>query len=126
MEIGRDGGHVNKKKDKSADDLSLALVVSDLNLARAFAAVARSAYSVERLAEGESAREKTIRFYCQALRSVLQMAEPDRKSFSLDLQNLRTQIEWLSVQRGRPANSPRESQEDTAMENLWKLLEEKG
>jgi hypothetical protein len=126
MEIERHVGYVNKKKDKSAGDLSLDLVVSDLNLARAFAAVARSAYSLEKLAEGESAREKTIRFYCQALRSVLQMTEQDRKSFSPDLQNLRTQIEWLSVQRGRPASSTRESQEDTAMENLWKLLEEKG
>src|SRR2546430_2271575 len=126
MRIGIDVGHVNKKKDKSAGDLSLDLVVSDLNLARAFAAVARSAYGLEKVAEGESARAKTIRFYCEALRSVLQMPERDRKSFELDLQNLRTQIEWLSVQRGRPANSSRESQEDAAMENLLKLLEEKG
>lgn len=117
---------MNRKKEKSAGDLSLDLVVSDMNLARAFAAVARSAYGQGRLAEGDSARTKTIRFYCEALRSVLQMGERDRKSFSSDLEGLRTHIEWLSVQRGASQQPPPSSNEEASMENLLKLLEEKG
>jgi hypothetical protein len=117
---------VNKRKEKSSGDLLLDLVVSDINLARAFAAVARSAYASGRLAEGESARLKTMRFYCQALRSLLQMSERDRKSFLTDIQTLRVHIEWLSLQSGESCRSSSESHEDASMKNLLKLLEGQG
>jgi hypothetical protein len=115
---------VNKRKEKSSGDLLSDLVVSDINLARAFAAVARSAYGSGRLEEGDSARLKTVRFYCQALRAILQMS--DRKSFSTDIQTLRTHIEWLSMQSGESSRSSSESHEDASMKNLLKLLEGQG
>jgi hypothetical protein len=117
---------VNKRKEKSSGDLLSDLVVSDINLARAFAAVARSAYGSGRLEEGDSARLKTVRFYCQALRAILQMSEQDRKSFSTDIQTLRTHIEWLSMQSGESSRSSSESHEDASMKNLLKLLEGQG
>lgn len=117
---------MNKSKEKSSGDLLSDLVVSDINLARAFVAVARAAYGSGRLEEGESARLKTMRFYCQALRAVLQMSEQDRKSFSTDIQTLRTHIEWLSMQSGEPSRSSPEAHEDASMKNLLKLLEGQG
>jgi hypothetical protein len=114
---------MNKKKAKSPDELSLDLVINDMNLANAFAAVARSAYRQGRLAEADSARTKTVRFYCEALRLLLQLGEHERKSFSADLEGLRTNIQWLSLQHGLPG---RLAASDNSIDRLLKLLEEKG
>jgi hypothetical protein len=106
---------VNTKSDKSARDLLFDLVVSDINLARAFAAIARSAYGLGKVDEGEFARSRLIKFYYEALRSVLRMADPDRESFSSDLENLRADIDWLSMHRdgSREASRTTKKMSDT-------------
>jgi hypothetical protein len=96
--VTREAG-VNKKSDKSASDLLLELVTSDINLARVFAAIARSAYGLGKTDEAEFARSRLLKFYGEALRSVLQMTDRDRESFSSDLENLRIDINWLSIHR---------------------------
>ncbi|MGH9693589.1 MAG: hypothetical protein ACRD5Z_05580 [Bryobacteraceae bacterium] len=116
---------MGKRKGDSERDLLLSLATSDIKLAQAFAEGARSAYSSGKLAEGEFARLRPIKFYCEVLRSLLQMTEPDREVFSSELQNLRIQIEWLSTQTVEPRSSLI-MQENASMENLSKLLEEKG
>jgi hypothetical protein len=115
---------VNKGKDKSTDDFLFDLVTNDLNLARTFATVANSAYRSSRLEEGESARSKAMKFYCAALRSVLQMDERDRNIFLSDINNLRSRIEWLSLQREGAAASPQGVDERPLMEQLLRLLDE--
>jgi hypothetical protein len=116
---------VGKKNGYSERDLLLSLATSDIKLARAFAEGARSAYGSGKLVEGEFARLRTMKFYSEVLRSLLQMTAPDREAFSSDLQNLRTQIEWLSTQTVAP-RSTLVPQENASMESLSKLLEEKG
>jgi hypothetical protein len=116
----------DEENDKIGAQLSFDLVASNINLARVFAAVARSAYDAGKLDDGESARLKAIRFYCEALRSVLQMTKEHRESFSSELQNLRIQIEWLPVQKLRSGNLSAETHEDASMKHLLKLLAEKG
>ncbi len=115
---------MSKKTEKSPDDLSRDLVANDMNLARAFAVVARSDYGKGRLGEGDSARTNALRFYCEALRLLLQLGECDRKSFASDLEGLRTSIEWLSMQRGA---SPQlfSSSDYSSIDKLLKLLEKK-
>jgi hypothetical protein len=113
---------VNNNKEKSSDDLLMDLVVSDIRLAETFAVIARSAYGLGRRADAESARLTTIRFYCEALRSVLQMPEGDRKLVSSDLQHLRTNIEWLSL-RDVESSPSAESSEYTSMKVLSRILE---
>jgi len=113
-----------RKQSKSERDLLLGLAISDINLARVFAEGARSAFSSGKVADGEFARLRTVKFYCEALRSLLQMTPVERESFSSDLQNLRTQIEWLSMQTG-VSRSPIEIQEEASMEKLLKLLDAK-
>jgi hypothetical protein len=113
------------KDDNPERDLLLSLATSDINLAQVFAEGARSAYGSGRREEGEFARQRTVKFYCAALRSVLRMTERDRESFSSELQNLRTQVEWLSVQSGAAYNAALTVQEDASLEKLLKLLAEK-
>jgi hypothetical protein len=114
-----------KKKGASERDLLLSLATSDINLARVFAEGARSAFSSGKVADGEFARLRTVKFYCEALRSLLRMTPVERESFSSNLQNLRTQIEWLSMQTG-VSRSPLEMQEEASMKDLLKLMEGKG
>src|SRR5690348_7725083 len=116
---------MSKKKEKSVTDLSLDLITNDMNLAKAFATIARSSYAQGRLAEGNSARTKSVRFYCEALRSLLHLGERDRKAFTSDLEALRMNIEWLSMQRGASQQSF-SSDEDASVDRLLKLLEEVG
>jgi|SRR5689334_2864702 len=114
---------MSKKKEKSTADLSLDLVTNNMNLAEAFATIAQAAYAQGRLAEGNSARTKSVRFYCEALRSLLQLGERHRKAFTSDLETLRVNIEWLSMQRGASHQSF-SSDDDAAVDRLLKLLEE--
>jgi len=116
---------MSKKKEKSVTDLSLDLITNDMNLAKAFATIARSSYAQGRFAEGNSARTKSVRFYCEALRSLLHLGERDRKAFTSDLEALRMNIEWLSMQRGASQQSF-SSDEDACVDRLLKLLEEVG
>ena len=116
---------MGKKKEKSPDDLSRDLVANDLNLARAFAVVARSDYGKGRLAEGDLARTNALKFYGEALQLLLQFGESDRKSFASDVGGLRTSIEWLSMQRGASAQ-PFSSSNYSSIDKLLKLLDEKG
>jgi len=116
---------MSKKKEKSVTDLSLDLITNDMNLAKAFATIARSSYAQGRLAEGNSARTKSVRFYCEALRSLLRLDERDRKAFTSDLEALRMNIEWLSMQRGA-STQPFSSSNYSSIDKLLKLLDEKG
>lgn len=116
----------DEENDKIGLQLSFDLVASNINLARVFAAVARSAYVLGKLDDGESARLKAVKFYCEALRSVIQMTKECRESFSSELQNLQIQIEWLGMQKRGFRDSFAETKEDTSMKHLLKLLAEKG
>jgi len=60
-----------RKQSKSERDLLISLAISDINLARVFAVGARSAFSSGKVADGEFARLRTVKFYCDALRSLL-------------------------------------------------------
>jgi hypothetical protein len=117
---------VDSKNNKSERDLVLDLTVSDMNLVRVFVAVAKSAYDLGKFDASEFARSKAMKFYCQAFRSVRQMPEADRELFSSDLQNLCTQIRWLSVRTDAPQDSCPEMDEEASMETLLRLLREGG
>ena len=88
---------MGKKNDKTESDPSLDLVASDLNLARLFVAVAKSARDQGNLDDSEFARSKAMKFYCEAFRLILQMQKSERQSFRSDLQSLSSQIRWLSI-----------------------------
>ena len=115
-----------KKNNKTEQDPSLDLVASDINLARAFVAVARSAHDLGDLDASEFARTRAMKFYCKAFRAICQMAKPARESFSSDLQSLCTQIRWLSMETGTAGDSCPETNEDASMETLLRLLREGG
>lgn len=117
---------MNKKSDKSANDLLLDLVTSDINLARAFAAIARSAYGLGKTDEAEFARSRVLKFYGEAMRLVLQMGSSDRESFSPDLENLRTDINWLSMHRDSSGDSAAETAEGPSTAHTLKVFTEKG
>jgi hypothetical protein len=115
-----------KKNNKTEQNPSLDLVASDIKLARAFVAVARSAHDLGDLDASEFARTKAMKFYCKAFRAICQMPNPAREPFSSDLQNLCTQIRWLSIERGAARDSCPEMNEDASMEALVRLLREGG
>jgi hypothetical protein len=117
---------VDSKNNKSEHGLLLDLAVSDMNLVRLFVAVAKSAYDLGKLDASEFARSKAMKFYCEAFRTVRQMPEADRESFSSDFQSLCTQIRWLSVQTDAPHDPCFQSDEDASMETLLRLLREQG
>jgi hypothetical protein len=117
---------VDNKSDKSANDLVVDLVVSDMNLVRVFVAVAKSAYDLGKLDVSEFARSKAMKFYCEAFRVVRQMAEADRESFSSDLQSLGTQIRWLSMPTNASHDPCLKIEEDASMDTLLRLLREGG
>jgi hypothetical protein len=117
---------MDKENNKTEQNPLLALVASDMNLARVFVAVARSAHDMGDLDASEFARTKAMKFYCEAFRAICQMAKPDRESFSSDLQSLSTQIRWLSMEKGAACDSCPEANEDASMETLLRLLREGG
>jgi hypothetical protein len=117
---------VDNKNNKSDRDLLFDLVTSDMNLVRVFVAVSKSAYDLGNLDASELARSKAMKFYCEAFRTVRQMAEADRESFSSDLQSLSTQIRWLAVQTEAAHDPCPEMDQDAAMDTLLRLLREGG
>ena len=117
---------MGKKNDKTESDPSLDLVASDLNLARLFVAVAKSARDQGNLDESEFALSRAMKFYCEAFRLVLQMQKSKRQSFWPDLQSLSTQIRWLSIHTGESLSSCSEATEDAYTEILLRLLREGG
>jgi len=117
---------VGKKNDKTESDPSLDLVASDLNLARLFVAVAKSARDQGNLDESKFARSKAMKFYCEAFRLILQMQKSKRQSFWPDLQSLSTQIRWLSIHTGGSSSPCSEATEDAYVETLLRLLREGG
>jgi len=117
---------VGKKNGKTESDPSLDLVASDLNLARLFVAVAKSARDQGDFDGSEFARSKAMKFYCEAFRLILQMQKSKRQSFWSDLQSLSTQIRWLSIHTGGSRNSCSEASEDAFTETLLNLLREGG
>ena len=117
---------MDSQKNESNRDLLLDLVTSDMNFVRLFVAVAKSAYDLGKLDASEFARSKAMKFYCEAFRTVRQMPEADRESFSSDLQNLCTQIRWLSVQTDALHDPCFQMDEDASMETLLRLLRERG
>jgi hypothetical protein len=116
---------VDSQKNESNRDLLLDLVTSDMNFVRLFVAVAKSAYDLGKLNASEFARSEAMKLYCEAFRTVRQMPEADRELFSSDLQNLYTQIRWLSVETNALHN-PCPEMEDASMEALLKLLRAEG
>ncbi len=91
---------MGKEGDKSSSrDLLLELLHSDMNMARAYAAVARSKYDQGKVEEGDFARLKAVKFYSKARRSAGQMEE-DRKPGSSELESLRSEITSLSLRPG--------------------------
>lgn len=103
---------MQEKSDKSAPDCLLALIASGINLARVYVSVARSAYKRGQFNEGEFSRLKAEKFYHEALHSVLEIGDSDRRPFLPDLQNLRTNLRWLSMQTGESHNCPARTHED--------------
>jgi hypothetical protein len=117
---------VGKKNDKTESDPSLDLVASDLNLARLFVAIAKSARDDGNLDESQFARSKAMKYYCEAFRLILQMQKSKRQSFWSDLQSLSTQIRWLSIHTGGSRSLCSEATEDAYTETLSRLLREGG
>jgi len=116
---------VVKKNDESGRHPSLDLVASDLNLARLFVAVAKSARETGNVDESEFARSKAMKFYCEAFRLVLQIRNSERESFWSDLLGLSAQIRWLSITSGS-RDSWSDANEDVCAESLLRLLREEG
>lgn len=117
---------MGKENDNTESDPSLDLVANDLNLARLFVAVAKSARDQGDVDGSEFARSKAMKFYCEAFRLILQMRKSKRQSFWSDLQSLSTQIRWLSIHPGGSHNSCPEASEDVFTETLLRLLRERG
>lgn len=115
---------MDSKNNKSDRDLLLDLVTSDMNLVRVFVAVAKFAHDQGKPDASEFARSKAVKFYCEAFRAVREMTAADRESFSSDLQNLCTQIRWLSVETGESHDCCPATNEDASMDALLKLLRE--
>jgi hypothetical protein len=111
---------------RTESDPSLDLVASDLNIARLFVAVAKSARDQGNLDESEFARSKAMKFYCEAFRLILQMQKSKRQSFWSDLQTLSTQIRWLSIHTGESISSCSAATGDADTEILSRLLREGG
>ncbi len=102
---------MNERSAKATRDFLLDLIASHTSLARAFASVSRSAYKRGDLEQSDFARQKAIQFYSEALKSLEELAEPDREALSLDLQNLSTTINWLPIQPlSLPASRPAKEQ----------------
>lgn len=98
---------MNERSAKATRNFLLDLLASHISLARAFASVSRSAYKRGDVDQSEFARQKAIQFYSEALRSLHELPEPDREARSLDLRNLSTTINWLSIQQlSSPASRP--------------------
>ncbi len=117
---------MGKKNDKTESDPSLDLIASDLNLARLFVAVAKSARDQGDLDESEFASSKAVNFYCEAFRLILQMKKSKRQSFWSDLQSLSTQIRWLADPTAGSRSTCSEAAEDAFAETLSRLLREGG
>lgn len=114
---------MGKEGDKSSRDLVLELIHSDMGMARAFAAVARSKYDQGKVDEGDFARLKAVKFYSKARRSVTQIAEEDRKPDSFELESLRSEIASLSLQPGDPHPHPSAPREGRFIKGLQRLSE---
>jgi hypothetical protein len=116
---------VSKKKGTSDRDLLISLAASDLKFASIFAEGARVSYRSGNTVEGDFARLRALKFYSEVIRSLLKIAPVDREVFGADLANIRTQINWLSVQPDASHSSLTRREHDS-MEKLLKLLEEQG
>lgn len=109
---------MEQKHEKSAPECLLSLITSDIDLARVYVAVGRSAFKRGRVNEGEFARLKAMKFYCEALDSLLEIGESEREPFLADLQNLRTKIRWLSMKADASSESSERTAEDSSMDKL--------
>jgi hypothetical protein len=116
---------MSKNSDESGRTLLLNLAASDMALARMFVEAARSAYSRGDPHEGEFARLRAMKSYEDALRSVVQLAEPVKESISSDLQHLRAQIEWLSTRTDATSDISPKIDERPPSENVSKLVDDK-
>ena len=96
MILVRSKGVVMGKNNNLTHDLMLNLVTSQINLARAFLAVARSAYGRDNPEGGDEARTRAERFTSEAMRLAHELSEEERTQLATDLRNLRTNIEDLS------------------------------
>lgn len=93
-----------ENNDKSPRDFLLDLVTSDINLARAFTAVSKSAYQLGKPEQGDFARLKAIQLYSEATKLAPELPESHREDLQRELQALSTTINWLFVQP--PAGGP--------------------
>jgi hypothetical protein len=109
---------MREKSDDSAPACLLALIASDINLALVYVSVARSAYKRGRFNEGEFSCLKAEQFYGEALHWVLQIREPERRPFLSELENLRTNIRWLSMQTSELSNLDARTHEDLPTDEL--------
>lgn len=98
---------IEEKNNGSARSCLIDLIDSDINLARVYVALARSAYRRDRLHEGEFARLKAMEFYREAVHAALEIEESQREAFRCDLQNLRTSMKRLLAKTAAAHTSSR-------------------
>lgn len=116
---------MHDKSEDSAHSCLIALIASNISLARVYVTVARSAYERGKLDQANFSHLKAEEFYHEALRWVLQMKDSERAPFLSDLLNLRTSIEWLSMKTDEGDNPSPAKREHAFMDDLLlKLLKE--
>ena len=118
----------DKDSDKTARDLLLDLINSDMNVARAFTAVARAAYNQGKTEEGDAARFRAKKFFSEARQSLLQVTELDKRSALYDFEKLRDDIESLAMPSGALPHcsvAPQESDSSHALLKFVKRIPEK-
>jgi hypothetical protein len=88
-------GDSGPTKDKSETSLLGVLIASEINLARTFAVVARTAYERGDRDSGDTARAKADEWVSTIAQLVAELSDSERQWFSSDLDNLRQSIEEL-------------------------------
>jgi hypothetical protein len=86
---------MGEKNEKTPREFLLDLIASDMNLARAFAAVSRSAYQLGKREEGDFARLKAVQLYSEAAKLTSQVPEAEKEGIGYELQTLSISINWL-------------------------------
>ncbi len=116
---------MDETSERSSRHVLVNLITSNINMARVFVAISRAAHKLGKIDDSEFARQRAAYFYSEALRSIDELPERESAVLLSDLQNLSTNISWLSMQVVAPAQSSAVKEEDEdsppkICENSWR------
>jgi hypothetical protein len=109
----------------STRDLLLKLIRNSMTLSRAFGAVARLRYDQGNDEAGEFARRRALKYYSEARRLLIQIAEEDQQSDSDELEKLQHSIvslQTLSCSAQKKVSYAEEGPINSRMHKIFKRL----